>query len=170
MVTGLFFDRRAVFNRAPNRSRPRLEERKQFVDRASSSHLLVRLAEHSLGGFAGHEQPAGIVEEQNTFFQPLQQVLDIGPQFVGVLFGAAVLLVQQAEFGVDVGELPGFAPRPVGPVAKLAGADQIDTSAHALQRIQNDIGQHRAQKNRDAQRQCERQQQALQSRFHGMLQ
>ncbi len=70
----------------------------------------MRFAEHSLGGFAGHEQPAGIVEKQNAFFQPLQQLLDIGPQFVGVLFRASVLLVQQAQFRVHVGELPGFAP------------------------------------------------------------
>ena len=122
------------------------------------SHLVARLAEHSFGRFARHEQPAGIVEKQNAFFQPLQQLLDVGPQFVGVLFRATVLFVQQAEFGVHVGELAGLAPLRLSGRAELAGADQIDASAHALQRVQNETGQHGSQKNCDAQRQRERQQ------------
>ena len=143
--------------------------RKQLIDGASG-HFIMGLAEHSLGRLAGHEQPAGIVEKQHAFFQALQQLLDVGAQFAGVLFGAAVLLVQQTQFGMHVGELAGFAAS-LGAVApnwpvrirSILWLTRCKGSMITLgSTAPRTIATHSAKR--------ERQHQTLQRRLHGMPQ
>ncbi len=130
----------------------------------------MSLTEHAFGRFTRHEKPPCVVEQQHAFLQPLQQLLDIGAQFAGVLLGAPVLFVQETQLGVHIGELASFPRIRNDREPILTRANQIDALAHALQRIHDQIRQHRAQEDRDAKRQSEGQHQALQSGLHFMLQ
>ena len=112
----------------------------------------MAFAKHAFGRFAGHHQPAGIIEKQHGFLQLLQQLLHVAAQFQSVLPGAAI----QAEFGVNGGEFAGFAQRENGRI-ELAGANHIDAAPHALQRVEHHAGQHRTEENCDEQRCAKRQ-------------
>src|SRR5579862_4590396 len=94
-----------------------------------------------------------MVEKEDALFQALQQLLDVRAQLAGILLGAPILLVQEAEFRLDISEFASFAGVLSRSSPKLAAANQIDALAYTLQRIDDQVRQHRPQKDGYAQRQ-----------------
>lgn len=90
---------------------------------------------------ARHEQTVAAVEQENDRPHALEQLLEVTLQSEELLAGAADLLIENPQLGVERGDLRRFGAEADRVGGELAGGDAVDGFADAGQRAEQQIGE-----------------------------
>jgi hypothetical protein len=112
-----------------------------------ADQLVARHLEEAFGGAAGHDEALVVIEQQHDFFHALEELIDLAAKLIGILAGAADLAAEDAEFGLEVGELLGFLGGAERVGGELAGGDFVDGFADAGEGAEGEVGKNDGVKN-----------------------